>query len=49
MKEWWVWFEYANTFEEENLIVLPSIWKVLRWFLLTAWRCGHIEISVRYR
>jgi len=48
VKEWWIWFERIDTFEEETLIVLPTFRKVLLWFLLNAWKCTHIEIVIQY-
>ena len=48
MKEWWVWFDRIGTYEEETLIVLPSIGRVLLWFFLNVWKCGHIEIIIQY-
>lgn len=47
MKEWWVWFEYVGTYEEENLVVLPTFWKLVRWFIVTAHKCDHIEIIAK--
>ncbi len=29
---------------EESLVVLPSFWKLLWWFLRTARHCNHIMI-----
>ena len=48
MKEWWVWYDFHDSYEEETLVVLPSLWKVLLWFLLNAWKCRHIEMIIQY-
>ena len=31
---------------QENFIILQGYWKVLLWFLRTAWRCTDIRIFV---
>lgn len=42
MKEYFV--QYIKHDGEECLVVLPSWWKLLRWFLRRSRHCGHIVI-----
>ena len=44
MKEWYIL--WATPEGEEHLIVVPRYWKVLLWFIRTAWRCNDIKIFV---
>ena len=44
MKEYYVRFVRADG--EECLVVLPSFFKLLRWFLRTARQCHYINIFV---
>lgn len=42
MKEYCIYYVVSG--REEVLIALPSFWKVLCWFLRTAWRCDRIVL-----
>ena len=44
MTEWYV--RYIKLDGEECLVVLPSFWKLLLWFLRTARKCDDIRIFV---
>lgn len=44
MSEWCV--RYIKFDGEDCLVVLPSFWKLLLWFLRTARRCESIYIFV---
>lgn len=48
MKEWYVYWTVRKGEEwwnlESHLVVLPSFWKVVWWFLRTARRCSFISI-----
>lgn len=48
MKEWHVYWTIRKGEEwwdlESHLIILPSFWKVVWWFLRTARRCSFISI-----
>ena len=46
MIEWNIVYVRWDTVDglDEFMIVLPSFWKVLWWFLRTARRCSYIEI-----
>ena len=50
MKEWHVYWSIRKGEEwwdlESHLIILPSFWKVLWWFLRTARRCEFISIRL---
>lgn len=50
MKEWHVYWTIRKGEEwwdlESHLIILPSFWKVVWWFLRTARRCEFISIRV---
>lgn len=43
MKEWNILFAYPED-GNEYFVVLPSFWKVLLWFVTTAWKCSDIKI-----
>lgn len=45
MKEYWVFYEYPDSYEEEQLIVLPSFRRLLVWILFHARRCSWITIK----
>ena len=45
MTEWYVIYDKHDG--EECLVVLPSFWKLLLWFLRTARRCDDIRIFVK--
>lgn len=44
MREYYV--RFSRYYGEESLIVLPSFWKLLIWFIRTGRKCSHIVIFV---
>lgn len=47
MKEWWIYFWHpGDAADAERLVILPSRWKLLKWFVLNAWKCKGIYIRL---
>lgn len=47
-EEWWVYFRLGySDYEEESVIVLPTVAKLLYWIARNAHRCTEVEIVLR--
>lgn len=47
-EEWWVYFRFGySDYDEDHVVVLPTVAKLLYWIARNAHRCAEVEIVLR--
>lgn len=47
-EEWWVYFRFGySDYDEDHVVVLPTVAKLLYWIARNAHRCVEVEIVLR--
>ena len=47
-EEWWVYYRTGGSiFDEDQLVILPSVGKLLLWIARNGHRCTEVEIILR--